>query len=152
MMGCTASSSEDEGHNTSQVFDVANLDDSGQERSSGKLEVTSTDLVLYYQGARVVLRWPFQSLRRYGFNDHLFSFESGRRCPSGHGIYAFRCSRAEQLFRQLQESIARAGEERSRSLREERSRSLVAETGRTEVQTRNSGEDSHLQSMKSESF
>lgn len=142
-MGCAVSSSDDECRNAS-VFDVANIDDSGLERSSGKLEVTSTDLVLYHPGARDALRWPFQSLRRYGFNDHLFSFESGRRCPSGHGIYAFRCSRAEQLFRRLQESIARAEEERSRS--------LAAETGRTEVQIPNSGEDSHLQLMTSEAF
>ncbi|VEN56200.1 unnamed protein product [Callosobruchus maculatus] len=28
----------------------------------------------------------------------MFSFECGRRSPTGHGIYAFKCKKAEQLF------------------------------------------------------
>ena len=34
-----------------------------------------------------------------------FSFEAGRRCPTGPGIYAFRCSRAENLFNLLQSRV-----------------------------------------------
>ena len=48
---------------------------------------------------------------RYGFDSELFSFESGRRCPTGPGIYAFKCKRAEALFNLLQEYIQRAGQE-----------------------------------------
>ena len=33
------------------------------------------------------------------------SFESGRRCPTGPGIYAFRCSRAQNLFNLLQSRV-----------------------------------------------
>lgn len=44
-------------------------------------------------------------MRRYGFDAELFSFECGRRCPTGPGIYAFRCDQAEQLFNNLQEAI-----------------------------------------------
>lgn len=33
------------------------------------------------------------------------SFEAGRRCPTGPGIYAFRCSRAENLFNLLQSRV-----------------------------------------------
>ena len=34
--------------------------------------------------------WPLKSLRRYGADDDVFSFESGRRCPMGEGIFAFK--------------------------------------------------------------
>lgn len=44
-------------------------------------------------------------MRRYGFDSELFSFECGRRCPTGPGIYAFRSSQAEQIFSVLQETI-----------------------------------------------
>ena len=35
----------------------------------------------------------------------MFSFECGRRCNTGPGIYAFSCKEAKQLFDQLQEAI-----------------------------------------------
>lgn len=56
------------------------------------------------------IRWPLKSLRRYGFDADLFSFESGRRCATGPGIYAFRCDRAETLFNLVQDSIIRLGQ------------------------------------------
>lgn len=107
-MGCVLSSVERPSSN-SRLFDVYNIDDRGQERSPGKIEVGDYDLVLY-QASRDVIRWPLRSLRRYGFDAELFSFESGRRCVTGPGIYAFKCSRAETLFDVLQESIIRAGQ------------------------------------------
>lgn len=70
----------------------------------GKLEITETDLVLY-QNQQDPVKWPLRCLRRYGFDAELFSFECGRRCPTGPGIYAFSCQRAEQLFNLLQTHI-----------------------------------------------
>lgn len=84
---------------------VWNLDEQGVELSPGKMEVNATDLVLHQRG-RPPVRWPLRGLRRYGFDAQLFSFESGRRCPTGSGIYAFRCNRAEGLFNALQASRA----------------------------------------------
>jgi len=73
------------------VFDVLNVDDSGQERNPGQIEVTDTDLILHHLDVgKEPIRWPLNCLRRYGFDAELFSFESGRRCPTGPGIYAFR--------------------------------------------------------------
>src|SRR6218665_2332454 len=94
---------------SSRLFDVHNIDDRGQERSPGKIEVGDEDLVLHQTGKDPV-RWPLRSLRRYGFDAELFSFESGRRCATGPGIYAFKCLRAEALFAVLQETIIRAGQ------------------------------------------
>ena len=81
-----------------------NLDELGNLVNPGKLEITETDLVLY-QKEKDPVKWPLRCLRRYGFDAELFSFECGRRCPTGPGIYAFSCQRAEQLFNLLQTHI-----------------------------------------------
>jgi len=86
------------------IFTVLNVDDMGRQISPGKLEVSETDLVLYVRG-KPPLTWPLRCLRRYGFDNDLFSFESGRRCPTGAGIFAFRCDRAQSLFNLLQSKI-----------------------------------------------
>lgn len=86
------------------IFQVVNVDDLGHRFSAAKLEVTDTDLVLHQRG-KSATRWPLRCLRRYGFDAELFSFESGRRCPTGPGIYAFKCRRAEALFNMLQLQI-----------------------------------------------
>ncbi|XP_035709018.1 fibroblast growth factor receptor substrate 3 [Folsomia candida] len=86
------------------VFPVLNVDDMGRQISPGKLEVTETDLVLHVRG-KPSLTWPLRCLRRYGYDNDLFSFESGRRCPTGAGIFAFRCNRAQSLFNLLQSKI-----------------------------------------------
>lgn len=86
------------------VFPVLNIDDMGQHVNPGKLEVTETDLVLHVRG-KPSLTWPLRSLRRYGYDNDLFSFESGRRCPTGAGIFGFQCHRAQSLFNLLQSKI-----------------------------------------------
>ncbi|XP_054160401.1 fibroblast growth factor receptor substrate 2-like [Oppia nitens] len=87
-----------------RVFHVCNVDDHGQEVNFGKIEITDHELALHQKGRNSIL-WSLRSLRRYGFDSELFSFECGRRCPTGPGIYAFKCSNAEQLFNALQEAI-----------------------------------------------
>lgn len=86
------------------VFRVINVDESGNGLWTGQLEVTDLELILYRRG-RDATKWPLRSLRRYGFDKEIFSFESGRRCNTGQGIYAFKCRRADQLFATLQEYI-----------------------------------------------
>lgn len=96
-------------------FSVQNVDDTGQGVSPGKLEVTENDIVLHVKG-KLPLTWPLKSLRRYGFDNDLFSFESGRRCHTGAGIFAFRCHRAQSLFNLLQAKIHEGGGERTQSI------------------------------------
>lgn len=108
-MGCVASKVELDDPQES-VFRVWNVDKAGRAVTPGQLQVTSAELVLYQQG-RTPVRWPMRCLRRYGFDAELFSFESGRRCPTGPGIYAFRCRRAETLFNLLQEHIQASGQD-----------------------------------------
>ena len=108
-MGCHLSRKNDADNNP-RIFRVFNVDDQWTELSAGKIEITDTNLILYQKGKEAI-HWPLRSLRRYGFDAELFSFESGRRCPTGPGIYAFKCRRADALFNLLQESIQKAGQE-----------------------------------------
>ncbi|NWZ14888.1 FRS3 factor, partial [Agelaius phoeniceus] len=65
-------------------FKVTNVDDEGHELGSGVMELTRRELILHSH-KRDAVRWPYLSLRRYGFDSNLFSFESGRRCHTGQG-------------------------------------------------------------------
>lgn len=106
-MGC-GPSVKSPSQSSQNIFKVFNVDDSGQDRNPGKLEVTEQALILHQKGKEPI-GWPLRGLRRYGFDADLFSFESGRRCPTGPGIYAFRCQHAETLFNLLQRNISLAG-------------------------------------------
>uniref|UniRef100_A0A3Q2UMV6 Fibroblast growth factor receptor substrate 2b n=1 Tax=Fundulus heteroclitus TaxID=8078 RepID=A0A3Q2UMV6_FUNHE len=88
--------------NHQSKFRVINVDDDGNELGSGVMELTESELVLHTH-RRDDVRWPYLCLRRYGYDSNLFSFESGRRCQTGQGIFAFKCSRAEEIFNMLQE-------------------------------------------------
>jgi len=113
-MGCTMTTHngmlmQHEESSATRIFKVTNVDNNGEDRNPGYIEITTDSLVLHQRGKESVA-WPLHGLRRYGFDADLFSFESGRRCPTGPGIYAFRCRRAEALFNLLQSSIAVAGQ------------------------------------------
>lgn len=108
-MGCV-SSKPDINDQHPNIFQVSNVNDHGDLVSPGQLEVTETELVLYQRGKNPTI-WPLRSLRKYGFDSEIFSFECGRRCPTGEGIYAFRCRKAEQLFNIVQHHIVRNSDE-----------------------------------------
>lgn len=121
-MGCIHSRNDINDLHPNEFY-VINIDDLGNALGSGHLEVTDHELILNRRGKEPTL-WPLRSLRRYGFDGDVFSFESGkmscainiqqksffincrsvspgRRCATGEGIYAFKCRRAEQLFNTL---------------------------------------------------
>lgn len=102
-MGCV-NSRQDINDVHPNIFNVMNVNETGQSISSGQLELTESELILYQRG-KTATRWPLRCLRRYGYDSEIFSFEAGRRCTTGPGIYAFRCRRAEHLFNMLQSYI-----------------------------------------------
>ncbi|XP_071637740.1 uncharacterized protein [Temnothorax longispinosus] len=100
-MGCVHSRA------TPNIFQVMNIDNEGNITSPGRLEVTEEDII-FYQRDKQPITWPLRFLRQYGWDiEHhdVFSFESGRRCVTGPGIYAFKCQRAEELFNLVQSKI-----------------------------------------------
>ncbi|CAB1322806.1 unnamed protein product [Coregonus sp. 'balchen'] len=99
-LSCPEKESIPDNHQTK--FKVINVDDDGNELGSGVMELTEAELVLHTH-RRDDVRWPYLCLRRYGYDSNLFSFESGRRCQTGQGIFAFKCARAEEIFNMLQE-------------------------------------------------
>ncbi|XP_077374066.1 fibroblast growth factor receptor substrate 2-like [Festucalex cinctus] len=104
-MGSSCSSCPDKdliADNHQSKFKVINVDDDGNELGAGVMELTDGELVLHTH-RRDDVRWPYLCLRRYGYDSNLFSFESGRRCQTGQGIFAFKCARAEEIFNMLQE-------------------------------------------------
>ncbi len=94
------------------VFSVFNYDDKGRviEKSEARIEVTEESLVLHQKHHADSFEWPLKSLRRYGAQNHIFSFECGRKCDTGEGIFAFRCFRAEQLLALVQERLRNRAE------------------------------------------
>ncbi|KAJ7411426.1 Fibroblast growth factor receptor substrate 2 [Pitangus sulphuratus] len=99
---CSCPDKETVPDNHRNKFKVINVDDDGNELGSGIMELTDTELILYTR-KRDSVKWHYLCLRRYGYDSNLFSFESGRRCQTGQGIFAFKCARAEELFNMLQE-------------------------------------------------
>lgn len=85
-------------------FQVTNVDQDKNEVSRGELQLTDKDLI-YFKPGKFPTRWPINSIRRYGWSEkmNLFSFEAGRRCPSGEAMYAFRLSRGADLLNRLKE-------------------------------------------------
>ena len=56
--------------------------------------------------------WPLKYLRKYGCDRDIFSFEAGRKCPGGEGLYAFSTKKASQLFDIVARNISEGGLER----------------------------------------
>ncbi|XP_066592270.1 fibroblast growth factor receptor substrate 2 [Prorops nasuta] len=102
-MGCV-NSRTDINDLHSNIFQVMNVDDLGNLITPGRLEITDIDIILYQRG-KPSIKWPLRCLRRYGYDAEIFSFESGRRCSTGPGIYAFKCRRAAHLFNLVQTNI-----------------------------------------------
>ncbi|KAF6030944.1 FRS2 [Bugula neritina] len=74
------------------------------EMKSGILEVTDDELV-HYQSNSEPIRWSYRCLRRYGMGSETFLFESGRRCTTGPGLFAFKCRHADMLHNVFKERL-----------------------------------------------
>ena len=90
------------------ILTISTMLQMGCKLSPGQLEITETDLVLHQKGKQPI-KWPLKYLKRYGAEAGLFSFEAGRKNPTGPGIYAFKCRRAENLFNLLQVQVRNQG-------------------------------------------
>ncbi|XP_048399496.1 uncharacterized protein LOC125458335 isoform X2 [Stegostoma tigrinum] len=45
-----------------------------------------------------VYKWPYNYLRRYGIDQATFTFEAGRRCDSGQGLFLFETKAVKEIF------------------------------------------------------
>lgn len=119
-MGCISSSNKQLfSIKSDNVFNVSVIRVQSEQSvvlaEQGQLEVTPNE-VIFVAANHERVSWPLQHLRRYGLTDNIFSFEAGRRCATGPGIYTFRCCNADQLYTkfQLYINLMSAGGERDR--------------------------------------
>ena len=91
------------------VFIVRNIHDDHRRFPKGIIEVTHVELI--YKDARSGDEWvwPLKYLRKYGCDREIFSFEAGRKCPGGEGLYAFSTKKASQLFDMVARNISEGG-------------------------------------------
>lgn len=101
-MGCVYSQSNCD--RDTKIFEAINIDSTGSIVTGGTIKVTKYDISFKFSNNNLAV-WPLRSLRRYGYDEQIFSFEAGRRCKSGPGIYAFKCEKADQLFNLVQQNI-----------------------------------------------
>lgn len=87
------------------VFEVRNISDERKEVGQGTVEVTGTDLIYIDSSTNEKWKWPYKFLRKYGYEGNIFTFEAGRRCLGGEGLYAFASERASEIHEAIVESI-----------------------------------------------
>ncbi|KAJ7316593.1 hypothetical protein JRQ81_002755 [Phrynocephalus forsythii] len=57
------------------------------------------------QSGQGLYTWPYTFLRRFGQEKSMFSFEAGRRCNSGEGLFTFNTVRAAEICRTVLAAI-----------------------------------------------
>lgn len=80
------------------MFKVTNINDNKSLVQRGMMEVTLTELIYIDGKTEDDWHWPLKYLRKYGCDGDVFTFEAGRKCPGGEGLYAFSTKRASVLF------------------------------------------------------
>ena len=88
---------------------MRNIHDDHSKFPKGIIEVTSIELKYKDAQSGDEWVWPLKYLRKYGCDRDIFSFEAGRKCPGGEGLYAFSTKKASQLFDMVARNITEGG-------------------------------------------
>ncbi|RWS29906.1 docking protein 2-like protein [Leptotrombidium deliense] len=54
-----------------------------------------------FKKGRTLYTWPYRHIRRYGCTKDGFSFEAGRKCQSGDGLFAFITKEGNEIFHSI---------------------------------------------------